>query len=429
MPTVRLPTLHAGQVAAFNQPWRFMALRCGRRWGKTTYGTTLACDGATKRWPVGFFAPDYKIITETYQEMREILDPIVTRANAQEKVIRTRGGGRIDFWSLDNPRAGRSRKYKLAIIDEAAYTKPNMIDVWEQAIRPTLVDLRGAAVALSNTAGADPENFLYQICTQPKKYGFRDFHAPSHSNPLLPRQELADLERKSHPLVWRQEYLAEFVDWSGQAFFDEQKLLVHGAPVDWPANCDLVFAVIDTATKDGKEHDGTAVSYWARTRFHGHPLVLLDWDIVQIEGALLETWLPSVFKRAEELAIACRARMAQPGQGTPPVWIEDKASGTILLQQAQRRGWNAIPIEGAITALGKDARAINVSGYVHQGQVKFSRHAYEKVTDFKGQTRNHMLAQVLSYRVGDKKAATRADDLLDTFTYAQIVALGNSDGF
>lgn len=424
MPTVRLPTLHPGQVAAFNEGYRFMALRCGRRWGKTNYGITRACDGATKKWPVGFFAPDYKIITETYQEIRELLDPIVVRANSQEKVIRTLGGGRIDFWSLDNPRAGRSRKYKLAIIDEAAYTTPNMINIWEQAIRPTLVDLRGSAIALSNTAGADPENFLHQICTQPGKYGFRDFHAPSHANPFLPREELADLERKSHPLVWRQEYLAEFVDWSGQAFFDEAKLLDDGAPVEWPPICDSVFAVIDTAIKDGKEHDGTAVAYFARSRFTGHPLVLLDWDIVQMEGALLETWLPGVFARCEELAGLCRAR-----QGAVGVWVEDKGSGTILLQQAQRRGWNAIPIEGKITNAGKDARAINVSGYVHRGEVKFSRHAYDKQVAFKGTARNHMLSQVLSYRVGDKGAATRSDDALDCFVYGIIVALGNGEGF
>ncbi len=423
MPTVRLPTLHPGQVAAFNEGYRFLAMRCGRRWGKTNFAITLACDMASKKQPVGFFAPDYKIIAETYQEIREILDPVVTRASQQRGIIRTLGGGRVDFWSLDNPRAGRSRKYKLALIDEAAYTKANMIDRWEQAIRPTLVDLRGSAIALSNTAGADPDNFLHQICTQ-RKYGFRDFHAPSHANPYLDRQELADLERKSHPLVWRQEYLAEFVDWSGQAFFDEQKLLDYGAPVAMPAGVDSVLAVIDTAVKDGKEHDGTAVTYFARNRFSGHPLIVLDWDIVQIEGAMLETWLPSVFARCEELAAVCQAR-----RGVSGVWIEDKASGTILIQQARRRNWNAQAIDAKITSAGKDARAINVSGYVHQGMVKLSMLAYQKTKEFKGASRNHLLSQVLSFRVGDKNAATRADDLLDTFVYGIILALGNGDGF
>lgn len=424
MPTIALPTLHSGQVDAFNEGYRFLALRCGRRWGKTSFIKTLACDAAAKKWPVGVFAPDYKIIAETYQEVREILDPIVVRANAQEKVIRTLGGGRIDFWSLDNPRAGRSRKYKLALIDEAAYTKPGMIDVWEQAIRPTLVDLRGSAVAASNTAGADPDNFLHQICTQPGRYGFRDFHAPSHANPYLPRDELADLERKSHPLVWRQEYLAEFVDWSGVAFFDVQKMLVFGQPAPMPSHGDAVFAVIDTAVKDGKEHDGTAVSYWLRSAHSGIPLIMLDWDIVQIEGAMLINWLPSVLKRCEELAAGCGARMGVRG-----AFIEDKASGTILLQQARQMvGWPVEAIPANITAAGKDGRAINISGHVHQGLVKFSDLAYNKTVNFKGATRNHMLTQVLGFRIGDKAAATRSDDLLDTFTSAIALALGNSDG-
>jgi hypothetical protein len=67
-------------------------------------------------------------------------------------------------------------------------------------------------------------------------------------------------------------------------------------------------------------------------------LVILDWDIVQIEGALLETWLPSVFETLEELARGCRAR------GGWTAFIEDKNSGTILLQQARRRGLPVTPI-------------------------------------------------------------------------------------
>ena len=59
--------------------------------------------------------------------------------------------------------------------------------------------------------------------------------------------------------------------------------------------------------------------------------MILDWDIVQIEGALLEVWLPSVFECLEELSRRCGAR------GDPGAWIEDKSSGTILLQQALGR--------------------------------------------------------------------------------------------
>ena len=184
---------------------------------------------------------------------------------------------------------------------------------------------------------------------------------------------LADLKKDNDPLVYAQEYLAEFVDWSGVAFFAREKLLQDGQPVPYPKHCDRVFAIIDTASKTGTENDGTAVTFFARNKHSGIPLLILDWDIVQIEGALLETWLPSVFKRLEELVapLSCPWRCLG-------AWIEDKNSGTILLQQALNRGLHVHDIESKLTALGKDERAISVSGYVYRGEVKYTDHAFNK---------------------------------------------------
>ena len=422
--TIVLPTLHTGQVSAFEARTRFSAVRCGRRWGKTVYGETLSADTAVKGYPVGVFAPDFKILSETYHEMLEMLEPVVKRASQQKGVIRLKTGGRLDFWSLENERAGRSRKYKLAWIDEGAYTKNNVRGIWEKSIRPTLLDLAGSALVTSNTNGVNPENFFWAICND-STLGFTEYHAPTHTNPHLPAEELLKLQAENHPLVYAQEYLAEFVDWSGVQFFELAKLLgVDGQAVPVPTRCDAVYAILDTAVKDGREHDGTAVSYWAKINVGlTYKLVCLDWDLVQIEGSLLEGWLPRVFKRLEELATETRARFGSLG-----VWIEDKASGTILLQQAERRGWDAKAIDSVLTSVGKDERAISVSGYIHQDLVKFSVPAYDKTMMYKGSTRNHMVSQVLGFRVGDKQAHTRADDLLDTFTYAVALALGDSGG-
>jgi hypothetical protein len=425
---VVLPTLHPGQTAAFRlrqpdgSPARFRSIRCGRRWGKTQLLETIACDGATKGQNIGVFAPDYKITAETYTEIAEILAPIKASASKIEGVIRTTTGGRIDFWTLDNERAGRSRKYHKVLIDEAAFGKPNLMRVWETAIKPSLLDYRGSAWAFSTPNGIDEENFFWRIGNQPE-HGFAEFHAPSFTNPYLPADELEKLEAENHPLVFQQEYLAQWVSWAGVAFFAADKLLVDGKPVALPRICDKVFAVIDSAVKGGREHDGTFVSYWARSAHLGHPLVCLDWDVVQIDGAMLEHWIPGVFRRCEELARECRARMGSIG-----AFIEDAQSGSILLQQCANRGLPAQALPSTLTAAGKDNRAINASGPVYQGKVKFSGPAYEKVATFKGATRNHLWSQIISYRVGDKAAATRADDGLDTFTYAVAITLGNQEG-
>jgi hypothetical protein len=419
---ITLPTLHADQLKVYRMPGRFKAVRCGRRWGKTVYGEVEAIAPTLRGYPVGWFAPDYKILSETYHEIKDILSPLIVSSSRIDGVIRLITGGRIDFWTLENERAGRSRKYKKVVIDEAAFGKTNVFHIWKTSIRPTLIDLRGSALVLSNTNGADPENFLWRICNE-EKHGFVQYHAPSQSNPYLDPAEFEQIKAESHPLVYQQEILAEFVDWSGVAFFSIDKLLEDGQPIAYPAMCDGVFAIIDTAVKAGAGNDGTAVTYFALSRHFGTPLVILDWDIMQIEGDLLINWLPSVAQRLEELSRLCGARMGNLG-----ILIEDAASGHILINQAQRQDIAAQSIDSRLTAMGKDERALDVSGYVHNGKVKLSRHAYDKTTVFKGQSRNHLVSQVTGFRLGDKKAASRADDLLDTFTYGIALSLGDHTG-
>ena len=418
---IDLPDLHLGQIEALKQNARFLALRCGRRWGKTLLASAiLANQGANKeQW--GYFSPEYKFLTETYQELEKILFPIIKTSSKVDGVIRLIGGGRIDFWTLNNPHAGRSRKYHGVFIDEAAFAGPDMIDIWQKAIQPTLLDYRGRAIVASTPSGEDEENFFYRICTD-KSFGFTEFYAPTSANPLMPKEELERLKRETHPDVFRQEYEAQFVNWSGTAFFSEDSLLVGGQPCELPPRVDRVFAVIDTALKDTMEHDGTAVVFFAKNSVHGIPLIVLDWEVLQIEGSLLEAWLPTVNRRLEEWARRLQARRGNSG-----MWIEDKASGIVLIQQAMRKNLPAYPIDSKLTSLGKEARALDVSGYVYSGKVKICREAYEKVSAYRGITRNHFLSQFCGFRLGTKTIHTQ--DLLDCGCYGIALGLGNSDGY
>jgi phage terminase large subunit-like protein len=441
-----LGTMHSGQVAAYwnLQPHRFKALRCGRRFGKTDFGKIWISQRLVLGWECAWFAPQHMTWSEVYSELANTLQPILERGSKGSAVMRMKTGGRLDFWSLENAIAGRGKRYRRVVIDEAAFTKDgdnktdgSMMELWEKAIKPTLYDYGGEALVCSNSAGKNPDNFFYNICTD-SQYGFKEFHATTIDNPLLPKrprsespsawldrrkQFLADLIKDNDPLVYAQEYLAEFVDWAGVSFFARENLLEQGQPVPYPVRCDCVFAVIDTASKTGTDNDATAVTFFAQDHTGRFPLMILDWDIVQIEGALLEKWLPTVFERLEELSRLCRAR-----RGSVGAWIEDKNSGTILLQQALRRQMPARAIESQLTAVGKDERAISVSGYVYRGNVKYTDHAFNKTTVYKQKSRNHLVDQIESFRIGDNEKI-REDDLLDTFCYGIALALGDEKGF
>ena len=234
----------------------------------------------------------------------------------------------------------------------------------------------------------------------------------------------------------------------GGAYFNERSLLLVAPgqddidpaarivrPVEAVSGVTMVFAIVDTAVKTGANADGLAIVYFAYSRYFDanmdasdphregrSSLTVLDWDYTQIEGAMLEVWLPTAIARVEELAGSCRAL-----QGSAGVWIEDKAAGSVLLQQAANKGWHAHSIDSKLTSLGKSERAINISGYVHGDQVKFARQAYERVVTYKGRTRNHLLSQILSFNPTVKDQGE--DDLLDCFSYGVSLGLGNAAGF
>jgi hypothetical protein len=261
----------------------------------------------------------------------------------------------------------------------------------------------------SNSAGENPDNF-YNICTD-SQYGFKEHHATTMDNPVLPKpltgeargawlerreRALADLITEDDPLVYAQEYLAHFVDWAGVAFFSPDKLDV-GRSARRRAS-----ALRRSIRGHGYRHQDRI-----RTRRHrggifcgrqnqpSWKLTILDWDIQKIEGALLK----SGCRRYTRSWKASRNNVARFGR--MGAFIEDKGSGTVLLQQARRRGWTAHPIEISLTAMGKDERALSVSGYHYRGLCKIT----------------------------DAAASKRKDDLTDAYTYGLSIALGNQEGW
>jgi hypothetical protein len=194
-------------------------------------------------------------------------------------------------------------------------------------------------------------------------------------------------------------------------------------PAEWPATCDAVFAVSDTASKTEKKHDGTGVSYYAYTKFPQPGLVLLEWAYEKISADMLTTWMPGILRRGEELARAVRAR-----SGWTFCFVEDKDSGVALIQHATRMRWRVKAVPSELTALGKDGRALSVSGYINRGLLKVSRPAFEQTCAFNGRVRNHWFYQATHYRM-KMSTPEDEDELFDCCCYGASLAFGDKKGF
>jgi len=62
----------------------------------------------------------------------------------------------------------------------------------------------------------------------------------------------------------------------------------------------------------------------------------------------------------------------------------------------------AHPIESNSTAMGKDERALSVSGYVYRESVKYTDYAFDKTTVHKRKSRNHLVDQIESFRTATR---------------------------
>ncbi len=210
---VTLKRLHAGQEAALAAARRFNMLCCGRRWGKTTLGVELAAMTAIEGRPAGWFAPTYKLLTEAWGEIKRTLAPLIVHRSEQEKRVELLTGGVVECWTLDRDDPARGRKYARVVIDEAAMVR-NLLEKWQQAIRPTLADFRGDAWFLTTPKGMRNDfAHLWEAASQRPEWSARS--APTSENPAIDPAEIEAARDELPELVFRQEFLAEFVALDG----------------------------------------------------------------------------------------------------------------------------------------------------------------------------------------------------------------------
>lgn len=259
MPTVklRLEPLLPWQQQVVQEARRFNVLSIGRRAGKTFFAQDRCAQRDVLRLPVAWFSPSYKYMVEVWRETAARFAPIIARQNISERRMEFVTGGVLEFWTLENPRAGMGRKYRRVIIDEAAFV-PNLLDIWNYSIRPTLADYAGDAFIVSTPKGRNGFWQMWQRGQDDGEPDWMSWRMASEVNPLIPASELAAMRRQLPERVAQQELDAMFLEDAGGVFRNvmaaatatEQTAAVPGhqyvVGVDWAQSNDFtVLAVFD----------------------------------------------------------------------------------------------------------------------------------------------------------------------------------------
>jgi hypothetical protein len=407
---------------------RRVVLVCGRRWGKTSLLAMLAVNGVLAGRSVGVFCPTYKFLGPLFEPIVSALrDLSGVRVNRMLGEIRLLGGGAIDFWSLDyTARAGRGRRYHLALIDESAHDEGRLADSFPASIAPALLDFNGSVVTASTPNGLD--GWFHDI-VHDQRHGFAVFHAPTGANPFLPVEAIAALRAElPRPEVALQELDAQFVDTGGATIFPLAALLIDGEPHPDDFPCQAIGLAIDSNSgKGGPDRDGCAAVIFAlimpsiaRGSFEGARVVLLDWDIQSLAQGGVAPWLSHMRDRA-----VAWFRRLKPLGGPPVAHIEPAGNGYAIIEAARAQGLNPQEIDTKYVTAGKDARALMVEPHSTAGRLKIGRSALERRSIYRGAAANHLVRQVTGFRAFDKDAYRREDDLFDAAIYAALITLGD----
>ncbi len=189
----------------------------GRRFGKTNYVAGKIFYYATiqpkSRIIVGGPSLDqakiyYDLLTEAL-EISPLKGFVKKTKDSPFPTIFLKNGSSITIRSTaHNGKYLRGRKVNLVVLTEAAFIKDS---VYEQVITPMKLDT-GAPVILESTPNG--MNYFYEEYQRGLKNNNQtvSFHATVYDNPFLDQNEIENAKSKTPDYVWRQEYLAEFVD-------------------------------------------------------------------------------------------------------------------------------------------------------------------------------------------------------------------------
>lgn len=234
--------LHRGQRTVRRFARRFNTIICGRRWGKTDFSVELCIESVLRGHRVGLYAPVFKDVAETWNNLKKVLQPLITKINETQYIIEFATGAVIEFWSLKDKSAkdnSRGRKYHRVIYDEIQKINTHVLEYnWEKVARATLIDYCGDAFffgtppdtkahyayrlfamgAVNSKSARGFDVLIPEDIKDNPDPDFISFRAPTRSNPYISIEEIAAIKRTISNVSFLQEIECEFIESSGAMF-------------------------------------------------------------------------------------------------------------------------------------------------------------------------------------------------------------------
>ncbi len=232
-------------------------------------------------------------------------------------------GGEFVFKSSDRPDNLRGEALDFLVMDEAEFHKKN---VWDEILRPALADRKGGAIFISTPKKEN--GWFHQMYKQglaSTNNNIKSFHASSYMNPYLDPEELNAIREVTPDIIFRQEFMAEFVSGAGARVKRENIQYVGLDEIE--NNKNIVVAIgADLAIGEKEINDYTAICAIAKNIKDGNIYIL---DVYRERMS---------FRRQKERIIGFAEKWNRQDLGWPEIviGIESQAYQRALVQEVNR---------------------------------------------------------------------------------------------
>ena len=233
---------------------KFHVACVGRQFGKSLMGINLALYWAINNnnsktlWVSPVYSQAHKVQKEIIQAIGHT--DIVKSANYSSNEIILKNGSQILFRSAERYDNIRGLTCDFGIIDEAAFCKD---ESWTEAIKPVFLVNGKKVLFISTPKGSNWFKNLFQLGKSSDQYNYKAYTGSSYDTPFINPSEIEDAKRTLPENVFRQEYLAEFIDSGGEVFSNIDK----NTFAQYPRPIGKVYCGIDL----GKQEDFTVATF------------------------------------------------------------------------------------------------------------------------------------------------------------------------
>lgn len=214
---------HKGQQLVHDAEAYFRLLVAGRRWGKSKLASKEGGAELINPGTLGaIVAPSHDQTAIVFNEIEKDMLGTAglqahqkTRHKSPPRFLEFDWDSSVRGFSADNIDVARGYEFDWLIFDEPAQC--NLSD-WEQVLTQTLDDRNGWALFITTPQGYNWIYDLYKRGQNPLETEWFSLQSPTWDNPYHNKKRLEVARRNLNPLVFQQEYGAEFTVMAGQVY-------------------------------------------------------------------------------------------------------------------------------------------------------------------------------------------------------------------